>query len=253
MQLDKLFSIEKKDLKVIFHGDKFVLPIEMRNKIDEYWNLLIKNGEKLFRGEVFTVSNIKEINNEIIISVDLSDYAHYLYSRRIGVPEKYACKNLHTSCLIETFDSIFIFGKMGKNTSLFGNIQCVGGGLDNDDIQGDTVDLVHNIKKELAEEVGINIDDNNLVEEFNIRYLKYNPDVYSIAAIFILKLKINAQEFKDSYAKFENQLKSEGIMPEFEKIIFLPKNKLELDDFYKKEKEFLDHYMMPLLKREMSD
>lgn len=251
MQLDKLFPIEKK-LEIIFTREKFILPIDLQNKVDEYWESLILDGTPLFRGEVFTIADIEENIDKTIVHVDLSDYAHYLYTRRIGLPEKNACKNLHTSCLIETLDNVLVFGRMGKNTSLPGNIQCVGGGLDNDDICGKVIDLEHNIKKELMEEVGIDADSEKMVEDFSIKYLRYDASVYSIAAIFILKLKITSEELKDSYAKFEAQLIAGGMVPEFKELIYLAKNKLEIEEFYEKEKKYFDHYMMPLLQEVVS-
>jgi predicted NUDIX family phosphoesterase len=251
MEQDKLHAIGRK-LEVVFTKEKFILPVELQNKIDEFWDTLIKDGNKYTRGEVFTISNIEEKKDETIVNVDLSDYAHYLYTRRVGLPEKNACKNLHTSCLIETSDSMLIFGRMGKQTSMPGNIQCVGGGLDNEDIQGSVIDLTHNIKKELLEEVGINVDSEKLVSAFDIKYLRYDSNVHSVAAIFILKLKITSKEFADLYNVFEAQIIASGELPEFGELVYLKKNKSEIDDFYEKEKKYFDHYMMPLLEEVVS-
>ena len=249
---NKLYLIEKNKLEVRFSQKKFTLPMELQNRIDEYWETLIKNGNKYTRGEVFTMSNIEENEGNIIINVDLSDYAHYLFTRRVGLPDKDACKNIHTSCLIETSDNVLVFGRMGEQTSIPGNIQCAGGGLNNEDIRGNVIDLEHNIRKELLEEVGIDVDNEKLVGDFSIKYLRYDSNIHSAAAIFILKLKITSHDFAVFYDKFEAQIRAKEELPEFKELVYLPKNKLAVNEFCEKEKKHLDHYMLPLLEEVIS-
>ena len=252
MQQDKLCPIEKENLKVIFTQKKFVLSPELQNEVDNYWNELIKKDNKYTRGEVFTLSDIKKSGDKTLINVDLSDYAHYLYTRRIGLSDENACKNLHTSCLIETSDNVLVFGRMGNQTSVPGNLQCVGGGLDGEDVRGNTLDLEHNSKKELLEEVGVDVDKGKMVNDFGIKYLRHDSKLHSVAAIFILKLKITAKEFSDLYAKFETQIIADGKSPEFGELVYLSKNKLALNNFYEKEKKYFDGYLLPLLQEVIS-
>ncbi|MEI7749912.1 MAG: hypothetical protein WCJ25_02815 [Candidatus Moraniibacteriota bacterium] len=244
MQQDTLFPLEKR-LEVVFTGKKFVLPTGLQDTIDAYWNGLIADGNGYTRGEVFTISDIEETEDVTTVIVELSDYAHYLYTRRVGLPGEYACKNLHTSCLFETSDGMLVFGRMGKQTSVPGNIQCVGGGLDKDDVRGVVIDLEHNIRKELQEEVGIDVGDS--VSDFGVGYLRYDSRVHSIAAIFILKLSVSSRELSDHYGEFEAKLKDDGEQPEFESLIYVSKDKMEIDALYAKEGRHFDHYLMPLL------
>lgn len=247
---DEILSLDKK-LIARAPQRKFQLPQDVQEKIDEYWESLIASGKKYRRGEVFTMANIEENEKNIIVSLEWTDYAHYVYDLKFGLPEKYACKNIHTSCLIETVDDVFVFGKMAEWTSVPGNIQCVGGGLDKDDIEGDEIDLEHNIKKELLEEAGINLEEEGLVSNLAIRYLKYSSKIYSAAAIFVLKLNTTSKEFSFRYEQFEGQLKKKNISPEFEKLVYLPMEKSKVDDFVAREKKSLDHYMSSLLKKEV--
>ena len=154
MQTSKIILVDKK-IHLNLLSKKLILPKRIQDKIDGYWEDLLKNGKKYTRGRVFSAIDIKEEKKEIRIDFVLTDYAHYLYSSNVGLPKKYACKNVHTSCLIETTDNVLIFGRMGKNTSRAGIIQCIGGGLDEEDIFGKKIDLKHNMEKELFEEVGI--------------------------------------------------------------------------------------------------
>ncbi|MFA6047264.1 MAG: hypothetical protein WCV59_04230 [Parcubacteria group bacterium] len=193
------------------------------------------------------MTGTSENGNDIKTSLAISDYAHYLYTRKIGLPEKYACKNLHTSCLIETSDKVLIFGIMGRDTAISGSVQCVGGGLDKKDIRGNRIDLSHNIKKELMEEVGIEVDDQKIVSSLELKYLKYSPKRNTAAAIFLLKLKISSDEFKKHYENFEKSLAEKGLVPEMGKIVYLKKEKKEIEKFIKNTDFQVDHYMSALL------
>ena len=252
MLQDALYRLEKK-LEVVFTGQKFDLPDGLQGLIDDYWDSLLRKGNTYTRGEVFTISDIEEAENVTTVMVELSDYAHYLYTKRVGLSEEYACKNLHTSCLIEASDGVLIFGRMGRQTSVPGNTQCVGGGLDKDDIRGTVIDLEHNIRKELSEEVGIDVDSEDLVTDFGIRYLRYDSRINSIAAIFMLKLSIPSREFADRYDRFELALREDGEIPEFESLIYVSKERSAIDAMYANEGGHFDHYVMPLLEAVVSE
>ena len=249
MKSQEIILVDKK-ISLNLLSKKLILPKKIQDKIDIYWEDLLRSGKKYIRGRVFSAVDIREGKKEIRIDFVSTDYAHYLYSRNIGLPKKYVCKNVHTSCLIETKDNILIFGRMGKNTSRVGIIQCIGGGLDEEDIFGKKIDLKHNMEKELFEEVGINSWDENMVDSLEHKYIKNSQKINSVAMIFILRLKINAKQFKKHYTKFEKELKKKKMLPEFGELIYLPKKKKSINDFLQKEKNSLpDHYMKVLLKK----
>lgn len=249
MKSGKIVSIAK-TIRLIFTQNKFVLPLDIQMRVDKYWDSQIRSGKNYTRGEVFTISDVREDKKSISIKFSLTDYAHYLYSRSFSLPQKYACKNVHTSCLIETMDGVLIFGKMNSYTSGAGRIQCVGGGLDKTDIKSGEIDPYYNIKKELQEEVGLNADDSATVSALKLKYLKYSEEINAIALIFMLGLKISAKEFRRRYDIFECELKGNNMVPEFSELIYLSKKKKDIDNFFRDEQFYLlDHYMKPLLKK----
>ncbi|MDH4330119.1 MAG: hypothetical protein OEV93_01030 [Candidatus Moranbacteria bacterium] len=253
MKAEELVLIEKGNLEVVLDDNKIVLPDSIQKDIDEHWEGLLRDGNNFKRGEVFTIKSVEKKDRGTVVELSVSDYAHYLYTQRVGLENKYACKNLHTSCLIETCDEKLVFGRMGRHTAMSGVIQCAGGGLDNDDIKGKNVDLENNIKRELMEEVGIEAKNKEIVDELRIKYLKYSLDTNKVAAIFVLKLKIDSQEFMRLYDSFESDCKKKGELPEFEEIVCLPKNRSEVEEFVQKERDHLNHYMEVLLKSEASE
>ena len=68
------------------------------------------------------VVEYKRDGNEIVITCKKSDYAHYLYDERIGLPQRYACNNLVAGCLLETSDNYYIVGELEENTSLYDGV-----------------------------------------------------------------------------------------------------------------------------------
>jgi hypothetical protein len=250
MKTEGLKLIKKEKLKVTLNGNKIALPHSIQKDIEDFWKELLSQGGNFKRGEVFTIKNIEDKDGVLRIELGFSDYAHYLFTQRIGLDTEHACKNLHTSCLIETADNKLVFGKMGEHTAIAGTIQCVGGGLDNDDVRGNEVDLENNIIKELTEEAGIDVRDKSLVDKFEMKYLRFSLSQNKVAAIFVLKLKIDSEEFKKHYEKFEKQCKERGEKAEFDEMVYLSKDKTKIESFIQKEMDLLDHYMEDLLKSE---
>ncbi|NTW45771.1 MAG: hypothetical protein HGB18_01795 [Candidatus Moranbacteria bacterium] len=246
MLSDTLLELKSEPI-VTYTGNRFMLPAETQKAVDEYWNGLMAEGKRYTRGEVFTISGIEERGGEVRVAVDLSDYAHYVYTRRVGLPEKYACKNIHTSCLIEAADDVLVFGRMAEHTSDPGNIQCVGGGLDFEDVRENAIDMKHGIGRELREEVGIESEDRKAVLRLDAGYLRYDSGIHSIAVIFLLKLRLTAAEFAEHYARFEEELIEKGEVPEFGSLIYLPKG--SVSEFLVSGPGKFDHYMRPLLGR----
>lgn len=248
MLTDTLIELKKKPI-VVFTRKRFILPPGLQQAVDDYWKSQLEAGKRYTRGEVFTISDIEEHGDRLIVSVGLSDYAHYIYTRRKGLPEEFACKNIHTSCLIVSSDDTLIFGRMAGHTSDPGNIQCVGGGLDFDDIREDVIDLDHSIGKELWEEVGIALADKGAVSRIDARFLRYDSAVHSIAMIFVLRMQMTAAEFSAHYARFEADLRERGEVPEFESLLYLPRDMESVEAFLASDPGKLDHYMKPLLER----
>jgi predicted NUDIX family phosphoesterase len=255
MKENKLVEVTK-PIRLELLEDKFILPPQIQAKVDAFWEGLVREKPYYRRGEAFTIANICEKKDVIEVKLALTDYAHYIYTRAVGLPKELAFNNLHTSCTIETADGVLIFGLTGENTAKIGIVQCVGGGLDRDDVRGNEIDLEHNIKKELQEEVGIDANDEKAASSLKLSYLKYtfNEKFSSIAAIFYLKLNLSEKEFLAQYEEFEKELREKGQVPELQKIICLPKKEEVMRDFLRNHKsDSLDLYMEALLEKLISE
>src|SRR6266540_608045 len=162
----------KKSVNIRVSGNKVVLPEPLPQKIDQHWQQLVKDNPRLHNGESFTVVRVDEADDKMDIELAETDYAHYLYSHQVGGLGEFTVRIIHSATLVITSDNKMIFGAMGRHTSRPGIIQCCGGGIDHNDITDGVVDIEHNTVKELAEELGLDAYDKDIVDGFSPAYLK---------------------------------------------------------------------------------
>jgi 8-oxo-dGTP pyrophosphatase MutT (NUDIX family) len=236
-----------KAIHIRYTGEMVTLPPDIRQKIDAHWQELILNNEHLFNGEAFTVISTVETPDAVSITLDQTDYAHYLYSHQVRDLGEYAVRIIHSATLVYVADGKIIFGSMGPHTSRPNVIQCSGGGLDNDDITDDVVDIEHNTAKELREELGIDVSDSAQVTEFAPTYLKEGGFADTITVVFTVHLKATSQEFLQNYDKFAHQLRGQGEEPEFGELFCLNPDRKTIQDFVAKHQNRFDEYMPILL------
>lgn len=236
------------NIKVHYTKRKVSLPKNYCYSIEEHWESILKAGKKFFRGDVFTITNIGRKDKDVIISVEQTDYAHFLYTIHRGQYGKYDCKVIYTSVLVETSDGKFAIGIMGKDTCTPEKLQLAGGGIDKEDINGDMLDLEHNIKKEISEELGIDINDKYIVKGFKPYLLKDGGKTNFLSAIFKLDLAIDADEFKDKFNKYNNSLIEQGISPELSSLLMLDADQHEIENFINSNFRETDENLIPTLK-----
>ena len=236
-----------KELTVRFSNKTVVLPGEIQEKIDRYWQSLLDSGKSYRRGEVFTVTHVDEQAESIEILVEKSDYAHYLYCQNIDSLGEYGVRIIHTAVLVLTTDNKVVFGKMGAHTARAGIFQLCGGGIDLNNLRGDIFDFDHNISNELGEELGIDVQDTLRVRSFTQKYLKPGGPTDKMTVIYEINLNESEVEFRERYEKFAQELRSNAENPEFDEII-----SLAFDDtqgaarFFEENGQKCDEYMKPL-------
>ncbi len=239
---------KNKEAIVKFDGREISLPGDLQDKIIGHWEVQIESGRKYFNGELFMLDEIVKGNEVIKIIVQKTNFAHFLYNREVD--SNLGQYNIHTvfaSALIITADDRIIVGKMGEHTSRAGKYQFSGGGLEDGDIKNGICDMKHSMQKELMEELGIDSDDNNRVEQIKFYCIKKGNNG-NIAVIYLVKLKEIAEEFLQKYNLFTQELKENGKLPEFEKIIYIKQNKKDIEKFIKINEKNLAGYMSAVLR-----
>ena len=97
-----------KSINLEYTGQNMNLPKDLNDKIKIFWSKAIIETPTLYNGEDYAVEDVTEKENEIIMKVSKTNYAHYLYDERIGInDEKYRCICPWSGILLlTTMDSI---------------------------------------------------------------------------------------------------------------------------------------------------
>lgn len=199
------------------------LPQNLRNKIDEFWKEQVKENPNLFNGEVWNVTKMEENADKIILTLEQTDYAHYLYDERHGIEEKYACHNIAAGVYIVTKDGFAVIGELDDTTSYPKVLQVSGGGIDEkEDLQNGEFDLIKTAKRELKEELNIELDNKKQIEKYNFEYIEV-PEGKRHSYCVILKAyssytKAQLEEYFNKYYKYLEETDGEK---EFKKLYFL--------------------------------
>lgn len=224
------------------------LPLSLQESINSYWESLIAGGEIFHRGELFSIKEIKEIGNELLVTLHRTDYAHFLFSKHCKIPDSFNCRVIVANGLILTKDNFFILGQMNNRTASPGRIQFIAGGIDQSDIYGDTVDIFGSLIRETKEEIGIDLNDQNLVLKVEPRYIVHWG---SIALVYLVQLDIDSAEFRTQYEQFEKSLFEKGKEPEFSSIVLLSADYVSVSNFLEFDERPKLGFLANVLKKEM--
>ena len=145
---------------------------DIKEKIEIFWKKAVEENPNLYNGPDYTIEKIEENENEIKMIATKTNYAHYLYDERVGIKDKeYKCNVPWGGIILETKDNYLVLGEMDEKTSVPHCLQIPGGGIDKKDICNGIINVSQTIKRELAEEIKLNLDD----IKYEIKY-KEIPD-----------------------------------------------------------------------------
>ncbi|WJH33490.1 hypothetical protein N6H14_26140 [Paenibacillus sp. CC-CFT747] len=107
-------SIPKK-IQITVDKEEFHLPLNLQKSINNYWDSLIKEKPYLTRGEIFLIKRMSLSNEELKITLQKSDYAHFMFSQRLITENKYKCRSVVANGVIPTKDGYFVSCEMISN------------------------------------------------------------------------------------------------------------------------------------------
>lgn len=236
-------EINGKTVKVKLRKEKVKLPKNIQEKIENEWNNALEKTPELWNGDVVHVCSYKEKENEILIECEKTTYAHYLYDERVGLPEEYVCHNISAGYFVETNDGYYVVGELAESTSFPKCLQISGGGIDNADIYGSEISYQDTMRRELIEELNIDILDKTLVESNEILYL-WKPEKAHAYSIFgKVKVNLTSEEMKKHYDEYLSYLRKNNLEIEFNRIILLKKENVEneLGKYNNPKREYLEN------------
>ena len=246
--MSKIVKINKPVI-IKYENRKLELPNQLKEKIKEFWDYSTRENPNLYNGEDYTIEEVKETDECIEMLAIRTDYSHYLYDARVGIEqEKYRDISPWGGILLITNDDYFVIGEMNSTTSVPYVLQIPGGGIDAKDIENGIIDISLNIKRELKEE--LNLDLENI--DYKLEYIVC-PDEkrngYGFLAIG--KVNLNKNEVENHFKQYKEYLEKNNLEIEFNKIIFLKRQNAlkELDELPNPKRP----YLRDLIKETMKD
>ena len=218
-----IYKIDNKKIKIILKNERIELPSKLKEKISENFEKMKKFGANIWNGEVICVSEVNIEDDKVDIICRKSDYAHYLYGEKIGLPRQHECRNLSAGCLIETIDGYYIIGELAENTSYPTMLQVSGGNIDKKDILNESINIEKTIKREVMEELNINLSDEKSILYNGISYLYIDDEKPSVQIFAKAKSIMTVDEMKEHFEKYYKYLKEINLEIEFKKLHFIKK------------------------------
>lgn len=225
MEKIMIYKIENKKVQIILKNEFIELPIKLKENINKNFEDMKKAGANIWNGKVLCVSECNVENDRVEIICKKSNYAHYLYGERIGLPKEYECKNLSAGCFLETIDGYYIIGELADNTSYPTMLQVTGGGVDKKDIFNEKIDIKQTIIRETIEELQIDLNDKENIIYNTISYLYDSEDNEQPGVQLFSKAKTTmaVEEMKNHFENYYQYLKENDLEIEFKEIHFLKK------------------------------
>ncbi len=203
---------------------KMDLSEELKEKITTFWQEQVKDNPNLFNGETWNVTKMEEQEDKVVLTLEKTDYAHYIYDERHGVEdEKYFCHNLASGVYIVTSDGYGVVGELDDSTSYPRCLQVSGGGLDTkQDLVDGEFDLVKTAERELKEELNIELENKNQISHYDFEYIEV-PEGKRHAYCVLLKAisALTAKEFEEHFENYRKYLEENNGEKEFKKLHFL--------------------------------
>ena len=245
--MSKIIKVNK-SITLKFEDRKINLPNELKENIEKFWKDAVKDNPNLYNGQDYVVEKVNETENKIEMLVVKSDYSHYLYNERVGIQqEKYRCCSPWGGILLLTKDNYFVIGEMNSTTSIPYGLQIAGGGIDVADIENGAINIESNIKRELKEELNLNLED----IDYKIEFMEHpNETRNAYGFIAIGKINQTKDELKRYFEEYKEYLLKNDLEVEFNKLIFLKKENAiqELDDLPNYKRQYLRDLIKEVVK-----
>lgn len=212
-------------------------------QIDSFWKKFKEENPKAYNESIVVSSNICECNNSFEIVAKKSFFSSVVYAK---LKKKIKIRPLFSGGYIVTKDNYV--GVVTNNQYILSKdnmLNLIGGMASTKDIVDGEYRCDECIKREVKEELGLDIDDSDF--EYEVKYLKYpskeDEDIscYPIGVIYEIRTSYTRDELTGI---FENNIHDN----EVKSIVFFSKDNYKDILKYKNRKEYLDELWKFLFK-----
>ena len=125
-----------------------------RDAIDRAWTQRPTESPDLFDGLVHFATRVQIAGDRLQADCIGGRFAALLYWRDQGFPDK-SFRHVFGDGVLRSSDGALILARMAAHTANAGRVYFPGGVIDQKDVRDDHLDIDHNIRREVAEELGL--------------------------------------------------------------------------------------------------
>jgi len=131
---------------------------DRRTEIEDYFTHLQRGKPQLWNGRVLLLRDFVISDATLQGTMFETDYASFIAWRDWGFPDRHVRACFAMGALLSC-DGAFVLGVMNAHTAGAGGIYFPSGVLDPEDVVHGRVDFDRNVRREIAEETGLSLDD----------------------------------------------------------------------------------------------
>lgn len=173
---------------------ELIVSTEHQEEISTTWLKTKEKHPDIFDGEIFVVTNIFEENNEFILEISKSKYSTLVYARATN---KINMHSLFSSAVLKTKDNYYVAVIDKNNQTNF-----LGGMASSEDFEGKLYNPLNCLKREVKEEINIDLDDKKIVSSLELKYFSKPNNMISttsIGLVYLVTLSLTKQELEEYY------------------------------------------------------
>lgn len=193
---------EINSIKFIYKGE-VKLDKVTEDKVQEYWKQLQQETDLLHEGKILIVSELIKNEENYIIELKQTSFSYFMYVKEKKVGD---IRCMFSGAYILTSDGyvICVLNDYYENEMHFKTLNLVGGMADVGDIVAGDYSSQKCLKRELKEELGIELDEQNWNTQ--LKYLKSpskseNPVGYPIGTIYEIKTAYTREQLQKLFEK----------------------------------------------------
>ncbi|OHV78005.1 NUDIX hydrolase [Ensifer sp. LCM 4579] len=170
-----VFPVSEVDVRVVAGPHPFHLAEAER--VRENWRQEIAANPHLFDGEMVLQRTVRISDGRIDAEAHVVPYSTFLWWRKTRAPG--ACHLFGMPVLVSS-DGAFIAIRMGAHTANAGRVYSPGGSLEPEDIVGGRCDVAANIAREVREETGIALREEDAEPGWQVIHMEGTVTVFRI-------------------------------------------------------------------------
>lgn len=209
-----------RNLEFSLLNEPLLLPANYIDEINRNWENEKLNGKSYTNGKIYTMASFRITGDDICIFLKESNFAHFLLSKKKQV-NHLTCRSVAANVLLLTSDGYLAFGKMSNQTSLSNITKFIGGAISDFDLVGNKIDTTKTISRELKEETGIDLFDDEIVANFRPIFFLTRPNFSFINTLFLVNLNVSSSLLKYLFINYRDFLSSVSVQSELSDLVFV--------------------------------